>query len=294
MVENLLIQGVSGNPTVYLNGAFGPLSEAKVSVLDRGFIFGDGIYEVVPVYYRKPFRMSQHLDRLDRSLAKLRITPPKTRAQWIELIETLIAQSPDEMCMVYLQITRGVAKRDHVFPVPEVTPTVFGMVSPMSVPSAAVREKGLKLISMPDMRWLHCDIKSVSLLGNCLAKQAAVDAGVDEVAQFRDGFLTEGGSCNIWLVQNGKLLAAPKNNLVLEGIRYGLLEELTKAANIPFELRPITQAEVEAADELMVSSATREVLSVVEYDGKPVADGKPGPVYKLLRAAYDEQIAALK
>jgi D-alanine transaminase len=293
MVQNLLIQGVAGDPTVYLNGEFGPLSQAKISVLDRGFIFGDGIYEVVPVYHRKPFRMSQHLDRLDRSLAKLKITPPKTLAQWIELINQLIAQSSETTCMVYLQITRGVAKRDHAFPVPEVSATVFGMVAPMTPPSTAARDKGLRLISIPDMRWLHCDIKSVSLLGNCLAKQAAVDAGVDEVAQFRDGFLTEGASCNVWVVKNGKLLAAPKNNLVLEGIRYGLLEELCQAGKIPFELRPIAQAEVLAADELMISSATREVLPVIELDGKVVGTGKPGSVYQQLRAAYDAQIAAL-
>jgi D-alanine transaminase len=293
MVQNMLIQGVSGDPTVYLNGDFGPLSQAKVSVLDRGFIFGDGIYEVVPVYHHQPFRMSQHLDRLDRSLAKLKISPPKTRAQWIELVNALIKTSPDSTCMVYLQITRGVAKRDHAFPVPEVSATVFGMVAPLTPPTAAIREKGVRLISMPDLRWLHCDIKSVSLLGNCLAKQAAVEAGVDEVAQFRDGFLTEGASCNVWVVKDGKLLAAPKNNLVLEGIRYGLLEELCKAGNIPFELRPISQAEVNAADELMISSATREVLPVIELDGKPVGTGKPGPVYQQLRAAYDAQIAAL-
>jgi len=293
MVQNMLIQGVSGDPVVYLNGVFGPLSEAKISVLDRGFIFGDGIYEVVPVYHRKPFRMSQHLDRLDRSLAKLKITPPKTRAQWTELVNELIQKSPDSTCMVYLQITRGVAKRDHAFPVPEVTPTIFGMAAPMTPPSEAVRNKGVRLIGIPDMRWLHCDIKSVSLLGNCLAKQAAVEAGVDEVAQFRDGFLTEGASCNVWVVKQGKLIAPPKNNLVLEGIRYGLLEELTKAAGIPFELRPISRAEVESADELMISSATREVLPVVELDGKQVSSGQPGPIYQKLRAAYDAQIAAL-
>jgi len=293
MVQNMLIQGVSGDPVVYLNGVFGPLSEAKISVLDRGFIFGDGIYEVVPVYHRKPFRMSQHLDRLDRSLAKLKITTPKTRAQWTELVNELIQKSPDSTCMVYLQITRGVAKRDHAFPVPEVTPTIFGMAAPMTPPSEAVRNKGVRLIGIPDMRWLHCDIKSVSLLGNCLAKQAAVEAGVDEVAQFRDGNLTEGASCNVWVVKQGKLIAPPKNNLVLEGIRYGLLEELTKAAGIPFELRPISRAEVESADELMISSATREVLPVVELDGKQVSSGQPGPIYQKLRAAYDAQIAAL-
>ncbi len=293
MVQSMLIQGVSGDPTVYLNGEFGPLSQAKISVLDRGFIFGDGIYDVVPVYNRKPFRMEQHLDRLDRSLAKIQIRQPKTREQWRALILELISRSPETHSMVYLHLTRGVAKRDHAYPKPEVAPTVFAMVAPMTPPGAAAREQGLRAISIADERWLHCDIKSISLLGNVLAKQAAVDAGVDEVVQFRDGHLTEGASCNIWVVKNGKLLAPPKNNLVLEGIRYGLLDELTKEAGIPFELRPVTQDEVKDADELLMSSATREVLPIVELDGKPVGTGKPGDLYRRLRSAYDARIAAL-
>lgn len=293
MVQNMLIQGVSGDPTVFLNGEFGPLSEAKISVLDRGFIFGDGIYEVVPVYHRKPFRMAQHLARLARSLAKLDIQPPYTTAQWEKLVQDLIDRSPETTCMVYLQITRGVAKRDHAYPVPTVTPTVFGMVAPMARPSEAMRTKGVRVISIADERWLHCDIKSVSLLGNVLAKQAAVNAGVDEVIQFRDGNLTEASSCNIWVVKGGKLIAPLKNNLVLEGIRYGLLEELCKEVGIPFELRIVTRAEVESADELMLSSATKEILPIVELDGKPVANGQPGDIYKRLSAAYDARIAAL-
>ena len=293
MVQNMLIQGVTGDPIVYLNGEFGPLSQAKISVLDRGFIFGDGIYEVVPVYHRKPFRMTQHLSRLDRSLSKIQIAAPHTREQWEALVQDLIKKSGDDTCMVYLQVTRGVAKRDHAYPVPAVKPTVFAMVAPMSRPNAAAREQGLRVISIPDERWLHCDIKSVSLLGNVLAKQAAVDAGVDEVIQFRDGNLTEAASCNIWVAKDGKLIAPLKNNLVLEGIRYGLLEELAKEAGIPFELRNVTKAEVQSADELMLSSATREILPIVELDGKPVANGKPGDVYRRLAAAYDARIAAL-
>lgn len=294
MVEAMMIQGVTGDPTVYLNGDFVPLSGAKISVLDRGFIFGDGIYDVVPVYNRKPFRMAHHLARLERSLAKIGIASPMPRADWEALVLELIRRSPETDCMVYLQVTRGVAKRDHAYPVPPVACTVFGMVPPMVRPGAAAREKGLRAISINDERWLHCDIKSVSLLGNVLAKQAAVDAGVDEVIQFRDDRLTEGASCNIWVVKDGRLIAPPKDNLVLEGIRYGLLEELAQEAGIPFELRPVSRAEVANADELMISSATREVLPVVELDGKPVGTGKPGPVYQRLRKAYDAQIDALK
>lgn len=293
MIQTMLIQGVSGDPTVYLNGAFTPLSSAKISVLDRGFIFGDGIYEVVPVYGGKPFRMRQHLDRLDRSLGKIRIRQPYTREQWESLVADLISRATDPNCMVYIQVTRGVAKRDHAFPQPEVEPTVFAMVAPMALPSQAAREIGLRAISIPDERWLHCDIKSVSLLGNVLAKQAAVDAGVDEVVQFRGEHLTEGASCNIWVASHGRLLAPPKDNLILEGIRYGLLEELSKEAGIPFEMRVVTREEVTAADEIMMSSATREVLPIVELDAKPVGNGKPGPVYQALRRSYDARIAAL-
>ena len=293
MIQTMLIQGVHGDPTVYLNGTFAPLSGAKISVLDRGFIFGDGIYEVVPVYRGKPFRMRQHLDRLDRSLAKIRIRQPRTREQWETLVADLIARSTDQNCMVYIQVTRGVAKRDHAFPQPEVEPTVFAMVAPMALPTQAAREIGLRAISIPDERWLHCDIKSVSLLGNVLAKQAAVDAGVDEVVQFRGEHLTEGASCNIWVAARGRLLAPPKDNLILEGIRYGLLEELSSEAGIPFDMRVVTRQEVLSADEIMMSSATREVLPIVELDGKPVGNGKPGPVYQALRRAYDARIAAL-
>ena len=294
MVDAMMIQGVTGDPTVYLNGEFMPLSGAKISVLDRGFIFGDGIYDVVPVYNRKPFRMAHHLARLESSLAKIGISVPMTRADWEALVLELIKRSPETNSMVYLQVTRGVAKRDHAYPVPPVAATVFGMVPPMARPGEAVREKGLRAVSINDDRWLHCDIKSVSLLGNVLAKQAAVNAGVDEVIQFRGDRLTEGASCNIWVVKDGRLIAPPKDNLVLEGIRYGLLEELAREAGIPFALRPISRAEVADADELMISSATREVLPVVELDGKAVGGGKPGPVYRKLRQAYDAQIDALK
>ncbi len=288
-----MIPGVPGESQVYLNGEFLRMDEAKVSVLDRGFIFGDGIYEVVPVYQGNAFRMAEHLDRLDRSLAALRIAQPFDRSGWINLIEQLLDRSNLDTCIVYLQVTRGVAKRDHPFPSPAVTPTVFGMIAAWSPPTAAQRAQGLSAISIPDERWLHCEIKSVSLLGNVLAKQQAVDAHVDEVLQFRDGYLTEGASTNIWVVSGGKLLAPPKNNLILEGIRYGLMGELAAEAGIPFESRRISQAEVEQADELMLSSATKEVLAIVSLDGKPVGSGRPGPVFEQLRAGYDARIAAL-
>lgn len=288
------IQGVVGDPVVYVNGEYVPLSKACISVLDRGFIFGDGIYEVVPIYGNQPFRMQEHLNRLDRSLAKLEITPPMTREQWLGLIHDLLQkQAPSACSMVYIQVTRGVAKRDHAFPNPPVKPTVFAMVAPMTRPGEDLRTHGLSAISIIDERWLHCDIKAVSLLGNVLAKQTAVKAGVDEVIQFRDGYLTEGASCNVWMVKDHTVYAPPKDNLVLEGIRYGLFEELCRENGINFAIEPVSKERVALADELLVTSATREVLPVVRLDGKPVGTGSPGAIYRQLRQAYDRRIAAL-
>lgn len=288
-----MIPGMPGDSQVYLNGEFTRVDEAKISVLDRGFIFGDGIYEVVPVYHGKPFRMTEHMNRLDRSLQALRIPSPKSREQWLDLVNELIRRSATPSCVVYLQVTRGVYKREHAFPTVEITPTVFGMTTEFTPPTAEQRERGINVISIPDERWLHCEIKSVSLLGNVLARQQAAEAGVDEVIQFRDGFMTEGSSSNFWVVSAGKLLAPPKDNLILEGIRYGFMAELAEETGVPFEARRITQDEVVSADEILVTSATKEVLPVLQLDGKPVGNGRSGPVYAKLRAAYDARIAAL-
>jgi D-alanine transaminase len=273
------------DPLVYLNGALTPLSEAKIPVLDRGFIFGDGVYEVIPLYARKLFRARQHMARLFRSLAAIGIPNPHSEEQWMELIGKVAAAYPADDQMVYLQVTRGVAKRAHAFPA-EVTPTVFIMTNPISLPSAAMRESGVACVTMEDKRWLHCEIKSVSLLGNVLAAQNAAENGVAEAIQFRDGFLTEGSSSNVWIVKNGKLMGPPKDNLILEGIRYGLMEELCVAGDIPLESRRIARDEVFAADEVLLTSASKEVLPVVTLDGKAIGSGNPGPVFKKLYAAY--------
>lgn len=276
---------------VHLNGEFMPIGEARVPVLDRGFIFGDGVYEVVPVYGRKPFRWAQHHARLVRSLGELRIDNPHDAQGWRGLVDELISRHPWNDQFVYLQVTRGVAKRDHAFP-KGITPTVFAMTSPLPTVPAAQLEHGVAAISLPDQRWLRCDIKSVSLLGNVLARQSAVDAGAVECVMFRDGFLTEGSSSNIWMVNAGRVIAPPRDNRILEGIRYGLIQELCEAQGLPFEIRPVTQAEVEAADELMLSSATKEVLAISSLDGRPVGSGAPGPVFRRLHAAYQQAKAA--
>jgi D-alanine transaminase len=276
---------------IYLNGEWMPIEEAKIPVLDRGFIFGDGIYEVIPVYRRKPFRGEGHMQRLARSLAAVEIPNPYPEARWMELIAEIIARQPFENQAVYFQVTRGVAKRDHAFP-KESTPTVFMMSNPLATPSDETFARGVACVTATDNRWLRCDIKSTSLLGNVLARQAAVDAGAAECVMFRDDRLTECSSSNFWVVRDGSVLAPPKDNLILEGIRYGLMQELCETEGVPFEVRPVTRAEVLSADELMLSSATKEVLPVTLLDGRPVGDGAPGPVFRRLHAAYQRAKAA--
>ncbi|NUA30049.1 D-amino acid aminotransferase [Cupriavidus basilensis] len=270
---------------VYLNGELTPLSEARVPVLDRGFIFGDGVYEVVPIYAGKPFRLPQHLARLARSLDIIGIPNPHTDAQWMALIDRVVQANGLADQMVYIQVTRGVARRTHAFP-KTVTPTVLIMTNPMSLPSAAMREKGVACVTAQDKRWLHCQVKSTSLLGNVLAAQNAVENDATETIQFRDGMLTEASASNVWVVSKGRVSAPPKDNLILEGIRYGWMEELCAALDISLEARRISQDEVMGADEVLLTSASKEILPVVTIDGKTIGDGTPGPVFKKLYAAY--------
>ena len=281
------------NLPCYLNGEFTSLREAKVSVMDRGFIFGDGVYEVVPVYAGQPFRFAEHMARLGRSLLELRITNPMSHVQWRELVDRLIAayaQSVGRSAaqtdqLVYLQVTRGVAMRDHVMP-PGITPTVFASSNRMSPPPAADRQAGVACVSAEDFRWKKAHIKSTSLAGSVLARQISADDGAVETVMFRDGWLSEAAACNVWAVSNGTVMGPPKNNLVLEGIRYGLIEELCADAGIAFQLRPISRDEVFAADELMLSSATKEVLPVTRLDQQAIGTGRPGPIYRKLYAGY--------
>lgn len=279
------------DPLVYLNGEMTPLSEAKIPVLDRGFIFGDGVYEVIPIYGRRMFRSDQHMARLFRSLDKIGIPNPHDLDGWMALIQQVVDASPDDDQMVYLQVTRGVARRAHAFPA-EVTPTVFIMTNPLVLPSAEIRRKGVACVTMDDKRWLHCEIKSVSLLGNVLAAQYAAENQVTEAIQFRDGMLTEGSSSNVWIVKDGVLAGPPKDNLILEGIRYGLIQELCEGLGVPMQVRRISREEVFAADEVMISSATKEVLPVTRIDGQPVGNGAPGPIYAKLYEAYQAAKAA--
>ncbi|HZW23531.1 D-amino acid aminotransferase [Noviherbaspirillum sp.] len=275
------------DPLVYLNGEFTPLSEAKVPVLDRGFIFGDGVYEVIPIYGGKMFRAKQHMARLFRSLAAIGIPNPYSEDEWMALIGKVTDACPDDTQLVYMQVTRGVAKRAHAFPA-EVKPTVFIMTNPYTPPDAEAVNNGVRCVTTEDLRWMRCDIKSVSLLGNVLAAQHAAENGALEAIQFREGFLSEGASSNVWIVRDGTVYGPPKDNRVLEGIRYGLLQELCAACRIPFALKAIARDEVFAADEVLLTSAGREVLAVVSIDGLPVNGGKPGPLFGKLYAAYQD------
>ena len=280
---------------VFLNGEWSAIEEARVPVLDRGFIFGDGIYEVVPSYAGKLFRWPQHLARLQRSLEKIGIPNPRDDAAWLSLVQELIAKHSWRDQFVYLQVTRGVAKRDHAFP-KLIVPTVFAMSSELLPVAPAMRANGVKLVSLEDERWLHCDVKSTSLLGNVLARQAAFDADALECIMFRDGMMTEGSSSNVWIVRQGKLFGAPSSRYILEGIRVGLMSELAAAANVPLEIRRITREEVQDADEIFISSATKEVLAATTLDGRPVGQGldagKPGPIYERIYAAYQRAKAS--
>jgi D-alanine transaminase len=240
----------------YLDGDYTPLREAKISVLDRGFIFGDGVYEVVPVYGGAPFCFEEHMARLDRSLAELRIANPLTREAWHAITMRLVEASPAEqraaVQALYIQVTRGVAPREHAMP-RGLAPTVFVMLNPM---------------------------------GAVLARQISVEAGAAETIMFRGDWLSEASSSNVWVVKDGAVSGPPKDELVLAGIRYGLIERICGEAGIPFSLRRIARDEVFGADELLLSSATKEVLPVVTLDGQPIGTGRTGPVFQAIDAGY--------
>lgn len=289
------MRGMNDLPALpcYLNGEFSTLRDAKVSVMDRGFIFGDGIYEAFPAYNGKPFRFAEHMARLQRGLNELRIPNPMTNDAWHAIVMKLIAGYAAHMGaepektpqLVYMQVTRGVAMRDHAMP-KDIQPTVFATSNRLYIYTEEERAKGVACITADDFRWEKAHIKSISLAGAVLSRQLSADEGAAETIMFRDGFLSEGASSNIWVVKNGAVTGVPKDNLVLEGIRYGLVESLCREAGIPFELRRIPRAEVLAADEVILSSASKEVLPCTALDGKPVGNGRPGPIYEKLYALY--------
>ncbi len=268
----------------YLNGRFLPLSEARISPLDRGFLYSDGIYEVIPVYSRCPFRLDEHLRRLQDSLDGIRLENPHSNAEWKTIILRLIAETEFADQTVYIQVTRGAdVKRDPCFPT-GVAPTVFLFSAPLVGPSDAVREKGVAAITAPDIRWARCNIKTVALLPNVLTRQLSADIGAAETIMLRDGYLTEGSATNVFIVRDGVIITPPQDHRILPGITCDVVLELAEKHKAAYEVRPISEEELRNADEVWLTSSTKEVLAVVTLDGRPVGHGenagKPGPVTK--------------
>jgi D-alanine transaminase len=278
---------------VFLNGRWLAPDQARVPVMDRGFLFGDGVYEVIPVYSRQPFRLAEHLARLQQSLDGIQLANPYRRDEWVGFVMQLAGEADWEDQSIYIQVTRGpMAIRNHAFP-KEITPTVVLLAEPMHTPPDSQRAQGIAAVSAADIRWLRCDLKTTSLLANCLLRQLAVSAGCVETVLFRDGFLTEGSASSIFVVKDGVLLAPIKNHLMLPGITYDVVLELAAQHGLPHEVRDITEAETRAADELWMCSSTKEVLPIVELDGRAVgtrvgAGGTPGPVFAQMYAWYQE------
>lgn len=277
---------------IYLNGSFIPIEDARISVLDRGFIFGDGVYEVVPVYSRRPFRLTEHLQRLHDSLEGIRLRNPHSDVEWRGLLERIIASNESDDQYLYLHITRGVAPRDHAFP-EDAMPTVFIMSTPLLVSPKELLASGVSAITANDNRWLRCDIKATSLLPNVLLRQMAVDAGAVETLLLRDGFLTEGSASNIFVVKDKMLLAPPKSYLMLPGITYDVVLELAVANDIPHEVREISEYEIRTAQELLLTSSTKEIMPITRLDGKLVGSGKPGTIFTQLYQLYQNYKATV-
>lgn len=272
---------------VHLNGRFLPIDQAFVPVLDRGFIFGDGVYEVIPVYSRHVFRLEEHLKRLQHSLDGIRLQNPHTNAEWAALMAELIAQNEGDDQYIYFHVTRGVAKRDHAFP-KGAAPTVFMMSSPLTTPPRELCESGVSAVSAVDNRWDRCDIKAISLLPNVLLRQLAIDHDAVETVMFRDGILTEGAASNIFAVEKGVILAPPKDNHMLPGITYDLILELAAANETPLEIGKHSETRIRAADELWLTSSTKEVLPITRLDGQPVGTGKPGAIFWKMYGLYQD------
>jgi D-alanine transaminase len=278
---------------VYLNGDYLPINEAKISVLDRGFIFGDGVYEVIPAYGAKALRFEHHMQRLQNSLDAVRITNPLTNAQWQEVLDKLISETGSEDQYLYLHITRGVASRDHRFP-DETKPTVFVMSSVLQPVEPALLEKGISAVTLDDIRWQHCNIKAIALLPNILLRQQAVDQDAMEAILIRDGDITEGAASNVFIVSDGVIKTPPKGKKLLPGITRDLVVELAKTHNMPVEEVSITEKEFLAADEIWLTSSTKEILPVTRINEQQVGNGKPGAVWRDMYEKYQDYKETLR
>lgn len=276
---------MTGEGCAYLNGEFLPLAEAQVSVLDRGFLFGDGIYEVLPAYGGRLFRLPHHLQRLDQSLAAVQIENPLDHRQWQQILEELVGRNGGGEQSLYLQVTRGAAPRDLSIPA-AITPTLFVMSSPVARVEVATLRRGLRAITVEDIRWQRCDIKTISLLPNVLLRHEADKAGVDEAIIVRDGEVTEGSASNLFIVQNGIVATPAKGGQLLPGITRDLVVELCERHRIQYEERPIDQQALFAADEIWLTSSSREIMPLIELNHHPLANGLPGPIWEKMINHY--------
>jgi D-alanine transaminase len=272
-------------PICYLNGEYLPLAEARISPLDRGFLYGDGVYEVMPVYGGRPFRLEAHCGRLSRSLAEVRMDDPYSRAEWCDMFATLVARNGGGDQYIYWQVTRGAERGRNHAPLPEIPRTVFAFCAPLPIASAAVLEKGVSCVTAPDTRWASCDIKSIALLANVLLRQLAVDADAAETILLRNGELMEASASTVHVVIGGELRTPPNSRKILPGTTRGVVEELAARVGLPHRATAISETELRRADEIWISAATREVQPVTTLDGKPVGAGRPGPSW---RRVYDE------
>jgi D-alanine transaminase len=283
----------AGDPRIaHFNGRLLPLDQIHISPLDRGFIFGDGVYEVIPVYDGRPLRAREHFERLQRSMDEIQLRNPHSTDEWLQITAELLAHHPGNQS-VYIQVTRGAPqKRDHVIP-KDLKPTVFMMCYPLASPTREQVENGVACVTAQDFRWEKCHIKSTSLLGNVLARQVSADAGATETIMLRGGFVTEASASNVFVVKDGVVAAPPRDNLILLGITYDLLTQLAKDGAVRLEIRPIGEDELRSADEVWLSSSTKEVLAVTRLDGKPVGTGKPGAVFRRMHALFQEHKSRL-
>ena len=279
--------------TVYLNGEFVPAIEAKVSVLDRGFVFGDGVYEVIPAYGGHLLRLEHHLERLDQSLAAIRLANPLTRAEWSDVLNQVVSRNEGEDQSVYLQVTRGVARRDHAFPA-NVEPTVFVMSSPLSPLPRELREHGADAITLEDIRWQYCNIKAIALLPNVLLRQQAIDTGAMEAILYRNGVVTEGAASNVFAVSNGVLLTPPKSDQLLPGITRDLVVELAHENDVACSEEAVSLATLRNAEEIWLTSSTKEIVPVRTLDGNPVGERCPGELWKRMYGLYQNYKAAVR
>jgi len=279
---------------VYLNGDYMPIDQARVSVLDRGFLFGDGVYEVIPAYGGHLLRIDEHLNRLQNSLDAIHLANPLSREQWLEILQVLLDENDGEDQSVYLQLSRGVApQRDHAYPA-DTRPTVFIMVNPLKAVDRQQLSQGVAAITLDDIRWRACNIKATALLANTMLRQQATEAGAAEAILIRDGFATEGAASNIFLVLDGVLLTPPTGPLLLPGITRDLVLELARQQGIPCEERPVSEAELRRAEEIWLTSSTKEILPVIQLDGQPVANGQAGPIWETMIDIYQTYKARLR